>query len=324
MKKLKYKFRIVGSCREQRRLVDAEVAFRAYAECDERAELNREAYLSAFNFGEDFREHLKETGSTAGFTGICGADWLWFDIDHPEDLEAARLAAEKLCITLCERYFIVKDELLVFFSGSKGFHIGLPTALWLPEPSTIFHKITRRMAENIAAAAEVEIDFSIYDRVRAFRAPNSRHPKTGLYKRWLSVWELTRFGTDKILKMAETATVFDIPEPTHRSGPAATDWLRASGELKQQAESAQQSRINNGSARLNRLTLEFIRAGAKVGDRHRLLFSAAANLAEFDCPRPLAHALLTEAALDSRLPPREINRQIECGLDSLKKGEASA
>lgn len=52
-----------------------------------------------------------------------------------------------------------------------------------------------------------------------------------------------------------------------------------------------------------------------MGDRHRLLFSAAANLAEFGCPPALAHELLTESALDSGLPPKEVRRQIDCGLD---------
>lgn len=72
--------------------------------------------------------------------------------------------------------------------------------------------------------------------------------------------------------------------------------------------------LTNGTPRLNRATLDFIRDGADQGDRHRLLFSAAANLAELGCPSALAHALLTEGALDSGLPPAEVRRQIECGL----------
>jgi len=66
--------------------------------------------------------------------------------------------------------------------------------------------------------------------------------------------------------------------------------------------------------------MEFIRNGAEEGDRHRLLFSAASNLAEFGCPPALAHALLTEAALDSGLPPKEVYRQIGCGLNGVKGG----
>jgi len=48
------------------------------------------------------------------------------------------------------------------------------------------------------------------------------------------------------------------------------------------------------------------------------LFSAAANLGEFNCPPALAHALLTEAGLDSGLSPSDVRRQIECGLNHVK------
>ena len=51
-----------------------------------------------------------------------------------------------------------------------------------------------------------------------------------------------------------------------------------------------------------------------AGDRHRLLFSAAANLAELGCTAALAHELLTEVGLDCGLPPGEVKRQVECGL----------
>jgi hypothetical protein len=61
--------------------------------------------------------------------------------------------------------------------------------------------------------------------------------------------------------------------------------------------------------------LEFIRRGAAQGDRHRLLYSAARNLADLRCPADLAYALLTESALDSGLPPSDVRRQISCGLN---------
>ncbi len=77
----------------------------------------------------------------------------------------------------------------------------------------------------------------------------------------------------------------------------------------------------NGSASLNRATLDFIRDGAGSGDRHRLLFSAAANLAEFGCPVGLAHELLREAALDSGLSPSETRRQIDCGLKHTRRAD---
>jgi hypothetical protein len=54
--------------------------------------------------------------------------------------------------------------------------------------------------------------------------------------------------------------------------------------------------------------------GADVGDRHRLLFSAAANLAEFPTRDDLIHALLTKVGRDMGLTPPDVARQIACGI----------
>jgi hypothetical protein len=306
-------FRIVGPCSNERRLVDWQAAFVGYATLDERAEVHREAYLSAFTFGDDFQQHLDAAGSTKGFDGVCGARFVWFDIDRT-DLEAARRDAARLCLRLIERYSLDDDGPLMFFSGSKGFHLGLPTDLWQPIASLTFHRTARRLAEGLAAAVQVTIDGGVYDKVRAFRAPNSKHPKTGLHKRALTLDELTRLSVERIQDLAREPLAFDMPTTT-RSEQAAADWLDAVQAIEREAEAIQQRRTSgNGSTRLNRSTLDFIRHGAGSGDRNRLLFSAAANLAEFGCPSELVRELLTEAALDSGLAPNEVRRQIDCGL----------
>lgn len=320
-------FRIVGSCTNERRLVDWRAAFVAYASLDERAEVNREAYLSAFKFGDDFRRHLDANGSTKGFDGVCGGEFVWFDIDREDkqteqvDLEAARRDAARLALSILDRYRLDDDALLMFFSGSKGFHIGLPTDLWEPTASLLFNRVAKQLAEGLAASCEVVIDLGVFDKVRAFRAPNSRHPKTGLHKRRLLMAELLMLPDWRIQELAREPLEFDVPSVSTRCEQAATDWQEAARRVEQETEAARERRAScNGLARLNRATLDFIRNGASTGDRHRLLFSAAANLAEFGCPVELAHELLTEAALDSGLSPSETRRQIDCGLNHSRKG----
>jgi hypothetical protein len=124
----RYGFRIVGNTTNERRLTDWAAAFRGCSECDERAEPKRESYLSAFAFGDDFRRHLAATGSTKGYDGATWATWLWFDIDR-DDIEQATRDARRLAAGLVDRYKLDADELLAFFSGSKGFHIGLPLSV---------------------------------------------------------------------------------------------------------------------------------------------------------------------------------------------------
>jgi len=320
-------FRIIGGTTNERRLTDWSAAFRGCCECDERAEVDRESYLSAFTFGDDFRRHLAATGSVRGFAGATWSEWIWFDIDR-DDIDQATRDARRLAAGLADRYALDGDELLAFFSGSKGFHIGLPLSVCgSPEPSQTFYKVCRRFAEAVATHSTVAIDSGIYDRVRAFRSPNSRHPKTRSHKRRLAFGELMNLTTRRIVELAAEPEPFDLPEPAPVADQAVRDWAAAVELVENEHLAAEMRRgtVGKVGARLNRATLDFIRDGATSGGtandqalgvgRHRLLFSAAANLAEFGCSAALAEALLTESALDSGLSPSDVRRQIECGLN---------
>jgi len=297
-------------------LIDWSTAFAAYASLDERAEVEREAYLSAFTFGDEFRRHLDGTGTTKGYAGPCGSAWLWFDIDAGDDLHRAKEHAGRLAAFVAERYRLDDDDLLAFYSGAKGYHVGLPLSVCgSPGPSDMFHRVCRTLAERLAVLSGVTIDAGVYDAVRAFRAPNSRHPKTGLHKRRLAFDELLRLNLDAVLKLSATPAEFGIPAPPVAEAQAVDDWREATEHVERERAALAERRAVGASARLNRSTLAFLRNGAGRGDRHRLLFSAAANLAEFGCPSALAHELLTEAALDTGLPPSEVRRQIDCGLN---------
>ncbi len=310
-------FRVLGNTTNERRLVDWSAAFVGCCECDTRAEVDRESYLSAFCFGDDFRRHLAATGSTKGYAGATWSAWLWFDIDR-DDIDQATRDARRLAAGLVDRFGLDGDELLAFFSGRKGYHIALPLSVCgSPEPSQTFYKVCRRFAEAVATRSTVAIDSGVYDAVRAFRSPNSRHPKTGLHKRRLTFGELMNLTTRRIVELAAEPEPFELPEPAPVADQAVRDWSAAVDAVENEHRAAEMRRgtVGKVGARLNRATLDFIRDGATTGDRHRLLFSAAANLAEFGCSAALAEALLTESALDSGLSPSDVRRQIECGLN---------
>ncbi|WP_417735861.1 DNA primase [Rosistilla oblonga] len=310
-----YGFRIAGPCTNERRLIDWPSAFVAYSQCDERAEVNKESYLSAFTFDDAFANYLNSTGTTKGYAGECGAAWVWFDIDR-DCLDAATADARKLAGALAYSYDVADDALLCFFSGSKGYHIGLPlAACGSPGPSATFHKVCRRLAESIGSQVGIVIDTGVYDRVRAFRAPNSRHGTTGLFKRWLSVGSLLNLRASRIVDLAREPEPFEIPDPPEPNRAAVDEWAAAVATVEGELSAVMDRRESGAPATLNRATRRFMNDGAKNGDRARSLFSAAANLAELDCSFELAWELLSESALDSGLSPSEVKRQIECGLN---------
>jgi hypothetical protein len=209
---------------------------------------------------------------------------------------------------------------MIFFSGSKGFHIGVPTSLWGPVPSGSFHLVAKQFAVELSGQDKVRIDGSVYSKVQLLRAPNSRHPKTGLHKCHLTVDSLFKLSIRGILERAKAPCPFDVPEEPANCTKATTLWQSLVETVEHQTADSQRF-PKAKPTRLNRSTIDFIRDGAVEGERANRLFSAAANLAEFGCPPDLAKALLEEAALDSGLKPKEMARQIESAFNHLK-GEA--
>ena len=321
-----YGYRIVGPLSAPRYLVDWPRGFAAYCAADPRARPDREAYLSLFQFGAEFARYFQAGGSPRGFHGPCWSPWLWFDIDRPDGrLSTALNDARILWKHLQERFTVSDEALLVFFSGSKGFHLGLPIVGIGAEPGPAFPRIAGTLARQIALDAGVVIDVGIYDHVRAFRAPNSRHPVSALHKRRLRPKELIELPAEGITELARRPEGFEIDEAAGNAVNEALReaWAAAEAEVSRQMEAMEQRRqaIARGEdqPRINQLTLQFIREGALDGERARRLFSASANLAECGAPLNLCRELLTEAARDSGLQPREVERQIRCGFEHVWK-----
>jgi len=317
-------FRIAGGVHCERKRVVAAVAFDAYRLCDARARVDQEAYLSAFHFDKAFQEHLDRTGTTRGFSGNTWSPYIWFDIDRAAEvggIEQSLVDTRKLIDVLVDRHNVPLETLLPFFSGSKGFHLGCSTAYWRPNGGVTFHRIARAFAEGVAQAADIVIDVSVYDRVRAFRAPNSRHSKTGLHKRFLPPEQLGTLTIDDIVELARRPTPFQM---SNTMNPQLIPSLAAAWEVAEQAVAAQdaaatrrqeQTNDSTAAAKLNRVTLEIIRGEPiAIGDRHRLIYSAARNLAQAGASLHLTQQLLVEPARDAGLPPRDVDRQIRCGF----------
>jgi hypothetical protein len=308
-------YRIMGSPFNERRVVHAGRAFAAYAECAAGARVDEEAYLSAFQFGSEFNNYVSAHGSTRAFAGPCYAEWMHFDFDSEGNLQPALDDARCVAVRLHTDLGIGGDDVLTYFSGNKGFHVDVPTAAWRPQPSVEFNLVVREMTTQFADSLQVTIDTSIYDKLRAFRAPNSRHPKSGLYKRRLTVKELLNLSIDRIRDMAREPEPFDLPVIERVSKRAQAAWETAEARVRQRAANRIACASGSHPTRLTRDTIEFIREGAPNHTRAIRLFRSAANLAEFNCPDNLAFALLEESARDCGLTPSEVRKQITDGLN---------
>lgn len=324
-------FRICGGPHNPRRLVDAATAFDAYRTCDPRARVDQEAYLSVFQFDGRFGEYLARQGSTAGFAGAVWAPVIYFDVDRDDSsggVPQAIVDSQRLVEALVSQYGVPEELLQPYISGGKGCHIGLPTLLWQPEGGPHFHKVAREFAERIANAASVAIDVGIYDVVRAFRAPNSCHGRTGLHKRFVPPSHFGLLTFEDSLELAAKPVAFHLPDATGvETLPRLIEaWQAASVAVALREEAIQERRraiaAGVSEVQVNRCTMDLIRGEpVAVGDRHRMIYSAARNLTEAGASRHMVSELLREAALDTGLPPREVDRQLESGFLAGRGGQ---
>lgn len=158
----------------------------------------KDTYTTYFRYTEEMSNHVRETGSVKGFTGKAYSPWIPFDIDS-ENLREAHQQMLKL-LTQINKYGVSIEQCKLYFSGSKGFHVMLPSSLVGVEPSEDIHMKFRKFAKRIGNG--VKLDMSIYDKVKLFRLPNTINTKSGKYKIQLRSFEVTALNAMDIKEKA--------------------------------------------------------------------------------------------------------------------------
>lgn len=175
---------------------------------------NYEAYASLFTFKDDVVDYVKnntnkKTGkpSIEGYIGACSAKYLYIDID----CEGNMPLATKLMIELVEKlevdYGIGYKSLMIYFSGNKGYHVGIPTKSFGADIITIdiLPAVFKLMVKTLMSKVD-GIDYSIYNTSRIFRCPFSQHPKSKKYKIPVSYEKIFKNGYEEVLEFADFAT----------------------------------------------------------------------------------------------------------------------
>lgn len=110
--------------------------------------------------------------------------YLDLDIDNIEDNYDKLIRDLKIIIyRLKTDLKLSNNEINIYFSGAKGFHIIVDAKVFGFQPSRILNKELKKIALYYKAATFTKcIDTSIYDYRRLLRIPNTINSKTGLYK----------------------------------------------------------------------------------------------------------------------------------------------
>ena len=339
--------------------------FRAACSCNPFFVDKVDYFLSLYTFDSGLIEHFRQTGnSIAGYCGACYCPFLWFDIDR-DDLSDAQTDAARLVEYLTQTPadsdsdsgLIVPDteSILIFFSGGKGFHVGVPIAVFGDgvKPGMEFPSQYKAAALEIARRAGVAVDRSVYDRQRLFRCPNSKHGKSGLCKVPLSYWEITtalsiaeiRQRAQRPRRLTWTESELDkVDIDAVRFSPAVEPipgavalWSDVQADMFSELPSMQQAeqkdrgkpeavgacvnRFPDGTSapRLQRETLNFIQRGAERGERAVRLFRAVADCCRCGWNRQAVESVFYDVASQTGLTWTESRKQVEAAIRSIEQ-----
>ena len=176
-----------------------------------------DCYSTYFLYSADLANYVNSTGSISGWAGEPAyAHFLPLDLDS-EDLSQAQRTAQDLCQFLLDGWGVPDTAITPYFSGKKGLHIYVATALFgIGAPSPVLPEVFRRLCSRLVEDAGVKYPETvdpIYDPTRLFRLPNTRHSR-GSYKVPLLVHELFTCDPEEIRALAQRPRRLYLTDPS--------------------------------------------------------------------------------------------------------------
>lgn len=157
---------------------------------------------------DNLDEIIKPTNSVSLYSGPSYSDIIPFDFDDENKPENALESVRNFIRFLEVNFNLPLSIIKIFFSGYKGFHVTLPIDIFGDvEPSPKFNLICKKIASHLW-----DVDYSIYDKTRLFRVPNTINSKSGLYKIPLEPSELLYKSFSEIKELAKKPRVLECAE----------------------------------------------------------------------------------------------------------------
>jgi ribosome-associated translation inhibitor RaiA len=227
-------------------------------------------------------------------------DFVWH-----KNLELSRTDAVKLTHFFMEKFEMEADEIRVYFTGSKGFHILVNPIVLGIKPHKKLHRIYKYIATNLETQLSLQsLDTgSIYGHGRMWRIVDSIHSKSGKFKVELNQDEL-KGDLRKVTGEYATSPRGDIYaefEAEYNLNDAAYDWYIKNQEAWEEGEKLQTDRValkDEVLAKMEGLPVcvEFILARGilKAGDRNKATMALASYYKDIGTPMQEATAELLD------------------------------
>ncbi len=130
--------------------------------------------------------------------------YLDLDIDNIEEDYNKLIRDLKILIhKLVTEFHVEQNDIQIYFSGSKGFHLIISENIFGFEPGRTLNKDLKKVAVYLKAYTLTKcIDTKIYDYKRLFRINNTINSKTGLYKVRVLYNDLINMSYDELIEYA--------------------------------------------------------------------------------------------------------------------------
>lgn len=177
---------------------------------------DKEVFRSYFIHSEEILNHFnnnidsKGKKTLSGYAGKVFADELKIDIDEKEN----SLEQVRTLLKAWEKNFNIDPNLIqVNFSGSKGFHVRIPSELFGGfEPSEDLPAIHKQIALELTKG--IKIDETVYRTTTGlFREVNSINKKSGLYAIPLTIDEVFTLSYSEIRELAKAQRTIEYMDP---------------------------------------------------------------------------------------------------------------
>lgn len=284
----------------------------------------RECYATICRFPQAYHEHVSKEKTVSGYNGTAYSDTLWIDIDS-KDLEQALNEAAATSVALVGHWSVHPDDLKIFFSGKKGFHLGVPVETFGAEPSPHLPRALGVLAQRIAEQTGIKIDPAIYKTNSLLRLPNTINAKSGLYKIQLAHYELT--SVDEIKERARKPRTEKLPEgPRAYNDVLANLWQNTIETLARDSKNDRELPVLQPGGlsevpRFDKICMHRMMKGVGVGSRNEVALRLAVHFRQKGMPLSMVESAMLEWNRYNEAPLEEISlldttrRAFENGYD---------
>ena len=287
----------------------------------------KEETLKKYDFTDTYSTVYSYDNKNQDLANIVAPLYIDLDInDLEKDYDKLRKDVLLLIRKLRTVFHLQEDNIQIFFSGSKGYHIIIPYEVFGIEPSKDLNDRYKLIVTELKSYTITKsIDTRIYDSKRLFREPNTINTKTGLYKVYMTIDQVRDFSYDDLINRARTpqATV----EPNKEYNPKADEALNAMvNELKER----QKKTINHKVARQMLQNKELLpcvkyilQNGAQKGGRNNTAKALASALFQRNEDRAYVEQIMdtwNRTKLDEPLPERELELTVRSAFNNVNDG----